>query len=103
MQHATDSRVDPARPRADPELLRAAAYVDLAVAGMDCPHCGNRVRNALLGLAGVVDAEVDVTAGLAHVWFVAEHIRIEDMLAVVVEAGEATHHRYLAVPVTSGT
>jgi len=103
MQHATDARVDPVAPRADPELLRAAATVDLAVAGMACPHCGNRVRNALLGCAGVVDVEVDVITGLARVWFVAEHIRIEDMVAAVAQAGAATHHRYLAVPVTSGT
>ncbi|MBT5534175.1 heavy-metal-associated domain-containing protein, partial [Candidatus Poribacteria bacterium] len=34
-----------------------------AVGGMDCPGCAASIRNAVNGLAGVVDADVDFLAG----------------------------------------
>jgi len=46
MQHATDRPVDAVAPRAGAQALRGTEFVDLAVAGMGCPNCANRVRNA---------------------------------------------------------
>ena len=34
-----------------------------AVGGMDCPGCAASIRNAVVGLRGVVDAEVDFLSG----------------------------------------
>lgn len=101
MQHLTDCHVDPVASRADPEELERALHVDLAVAGMGCPNCGNRVRNALMARDGVVEVHVDVPRALARVWYMAEDIDVEEIMTVVRVAGEATHHRYMAVPVGS--
>lgn len=101
MQHLTDCHVEPVASRADPEELERALHVDLAVAGMGCPNCGNRIRNALMGHAGVLEVDVDVGRALARVWYTAEDIGLEEILKAVRVAGEATHHRYMAVPVGS--
>jgi len=101
VQHATDCTVEPVAPRAAPEQLRDADSVHLGVADMGCPNCGNSVRNALLGCPGVVEVEVDVPGALAQVWYHANVISVEDIVAKVEAAGEGTHHRYLAVPVGS--
>lgn len=99
MQHVTDCRVDPVASRASSELKQKARIQYLALAGMGCPNCANRVRNALLGTQGVVDVEVDLPAGLATVWYRAGAVSLSDMVTAVAEAGQGTHHRYLAVPV----
>ena len=39
----------------------------LTVTGMSCGKCAARVEKALRGVAGVVDARVDLSAGEAHV------------------------------------
>lgn len=101
MQHVTDCHVDPVASRADPEELERAPDVDLAVAGMGCPNCGNRVRNALMGQRGVLEVHVDVPRGLARVWYTAEDVGVEEILKAVRVAGEATHHRYIALSVGS--
>lgn len=98
MQHVTDSHVDPIRRNVTPEERDAAQMRYLALAGMGCPNCAHRVRNALLATRGVVDVDVDLPAALATVWFVRREVRIEDLVAAVALAGLGTHHRYLAVP-----
>ena len=80
---------------------RKATVLHLLVAGMGCPNCVNRVRNALLGARGVVDVEVDLRAGLATVWYRPGEMRLTELLAAVADAARRTHHSYLAVPVTS--
>jgi copper chaperone CopZ len=101
MQHVTDACVEPIVPRAEPEALVGASYIDLAVAGMGCPSCANRIRNALLAQPGIVEVEADVPAGLARVWYVPTRVGIPEMLAVVSTVGERTQHRYLAVVLRS--
>lgn len=98
MQHVTDPRVEPSTPRAPPRALVGAAVVDLSVAGMGCPSCGNRIRNALLAHPGVVEAEIDVPAGLARVWYDDARVGVRELVGVVSVLGEASQHRYLAVP-----
>lgn len=99
MQHVTDCRVDPVASRASRESKQKARIQYLALAGMGCPNCANRVRNALLGVHGVVDVEVDLPAGLVTVWYRAGDVSLSDMVVAVAQAGQGTHHRYLAVPV----
>lgn len=99
MQHATECHVDPIAARATDTERHTAHLQYLAVAGMGCPNCANRVRNALLQTTGVVDVEVDLPAGLASVWYREGEVELSDLVGAVGRAGLATHHRYLAVPV----
>jgi len=99
MQHVTDCHVEPLAGRV-PDAEREDAVVQyLALAGLGCPNCANRVRNALLRASGVVDVEVDLPAGLATVWYRPAEGRVSDLIAAVSVAGLGTHHRYLAVAV----
>jgi len=99
MQHMTDCAVTPITDRVSDDDREVADKVHLAVADMGCPNCGNRVRNALMAVDGVLDAEIDVPAGLVTVWFDAERAATHNLVAAVAKAGQGTHHNYLAVPV----
>lgn len=99
MQHVTDRRVDPIVVRASDADRARAAVVHLALAEVECPHCANRVRNALLSVPGVVDVEVDPAGALATVWYGGGMARVQGLLDAVAGAGLGTHHTYLAVPV----
>lgn len=99
MQHVTDCHVDPLAGRVTAEEREGSEVQYLALAGMGCPNCANRVRNALLQTRGVVDVEVDLPAALATVWYRSRDAGISDLVAAVARAGRDTHHRYLAVPV----
>ena len=55
------------QPLDDPALASANA-VYLAVQGMGCPHCAMRVRKGLLGLEGVMAAEIFLAEGLASLY-----------------------------------
>lgn len=101
MQHMTDCHVDPVPHTADAHELEGADKVDLAIAGMGCVNCGNRIRNALLSHPGVLEVAVDVTSALARVWYLPGEVRLQEILAVIRVVGEATHHRYMGVPVGS--
>lgn len=99
MQHVTDCHVDPIANSASPGEREGAEVRYLALAGMGCPNCANRVRNALVAAHGVVDVEVDLPAGLATVWYRRGEAPVADLIHAVAGAGRGTHHRYLAVPV----
>ena len=100
MQHVTDCHVDPVTTRVTAEERAEAEVQRLAVAGMGCPNCANRVRNALLEEPGIVDVEVDPQAGLATIWCRPGSTRTRDLLEAVDRSGRGTLHRYLAVPVS---
>ena len=68
----------------------------LAISGMGCPNCANRVRNSLLSLYGVVDAYVDYAVGIAQVSFNPNLETIEDLLSVISRAGSDGRHQYSA-------
>ncbi len=73
-----------------------ARIVGLSVYGMGCVNCGTRVRNSLLGLAGVVSADVDWERGLAFVDYVPAQTNVDAILAAVVAAENDGHHNYRA-------
>lgn len=101
MQHVTDCHVDPVVSDASSEEKERATVQHLAVAGMGCPNCANRVRNSLLLRPAVLEAEVSLSTGLVTVWFDEGGAGVPDLLEAISQAGQGTHHRYLAVPVRS--
>jgi copper chaperone CopZ len=99
MRHIEDCEVGPGADRASEEVRARADMEYLAVAGMGCPNCANRVRNALLRIKGVLDAEVSLPARLVRVWYERGTVRASELVEAVARAGRGTHHQYLAVPV----
>ncbi len=88
------------------EPLQKVATVDertnttwtlLAVHGMGCPNCANRVRNSLITLNGVIEACVDHVRGLADVEFNPNLVTIPALIDAVARAGSDGRHNYRAV------
>jgi copper chaperone CopZ len=70
--------------------------VALAVWGLGCPNCAARVRNSLLNLCGVVEADVLHTLGVAQVYYNPTLATPEQLVAAVVQAGGDGRHEYRA-------
>ncbi|MDL1894686.1 heavy-metal-associated domain-containing protein [Anaerolineae bacterium CFX7] len=78
------------------EDQNAAQMVILAVWGLGCENCANRVRNSLLRLDGVVSADIALAHGLAMVDYVPSKTNSNDILLAVAAAGNDGHHHYRA-------
>lgn len=59
----------------------------LTVEGMSCNHCKNAVEKAVLGLPGVLAANVDLGAKTLTVEFDTGKSKLEDIKAAIDEAG----------------
>jgi copper chaperone CopZ len=59
--------------------------VELTIEGMSCEHCVARVKKALEGVDGVVEAEVKIDPGSATVR--GEDVRLEDLVEAVDRVG----------------
>ncbi len=62
--------------------------IELDVNGMTCGHCVTAVTQALLGVSGVVHADVSLANNHAHV----EHdgtVRLESLISAIEEEGYA--------------
>jgi len=68
----------------------------LAVEGMGCPNCVTRVRNSLLGVHGVVSADIALEAGSAQVIFNPKLAGPSDLRRAVAAAGGDGRHEYRA-------
>ena len=99
MQHTTHCHVEPIEGGASEAQRRSARVTHLGLAGMGCPNCAHRIRNALLRTPGVVDAEIDLQASLATVWHRPAEADTSDLVVAVANAARGTNHTYLAVPV----
>lgn len=87
--------VEPIEKTATVAELENSEMVKLAVSGMGCPNCANRVRNSLLVLDGVIDAGVDHEAGIAQVAFNPNIAPIDILIqAVSLAGGNDGHHEY---------
>ncbi len=95
---ADHCHVEPVQKAATTEALAEATSVWLAVFGMGCPNCANRVRNSLLSLDGVLDVSVSHVAGMATVVFNPDATTFQDLLEAVERAGNDGRHEYWAVP-----
>ena len=78
------------------EEQQATALIRLGVQGMGCPNCAARVRNGLLALNGVTEAEVDHLTGLADVGFNPNLVAVPALIQAVAQAGNDGRHRYRA-------
>jgi copper chaperone len=63
------------------------ATAKLAVTGMHCGHCQEKVTKALQGVAGVYSAVVDWQDGEAEVDFNDDAVTTDRLLAAVQQAG----------------
>ena len=88
--------VEPLQKTATAEEQQTTTSALLAVWGMGCPNCAARVRNSLLSLKGVVDAEVDHTIGMAEVVFNPSLTTVPALIEAVARAGGDRRHRYRA-------
>lgn len=77
---------------------QATAGIRLVIAGMGCPNCAMRVRNAIVSVEGVTDADVNLVPPVSHVLYDADRVTVEQLLAAVAAAGQGTHHEYRARP-----
>lgn len=97
--------VEPIQKITTEDEQKTAELALLAVSGMGCPNCANRVRNSILALYGVVDTYVDYAAGIAQVSFNPNIATIDDLIIAVNSAGRDGRHAYgaklLATALTS--
>lgn len=70
--------------RANPNIN---STVTLEIGGMHCESCIGRVETALLRLAGVADAEVDLAENKANITYDSEKVGIDDLIASVEAEG----------------
>lgn len=71
-------------------LPAEGSHVKLAVKGMTCGSCADKVKTALLGVDGVTGATVDVAAGVAEVAFDDKKASNDQLLAAVNGTGHFT-------------
>jgi copper chaperone CopZ len=73
----------------------------MRISGMGCPNCALRVRNGLLGVSGVIGAEVDHITGTARVTIDGAYMNILSLVDAVAQAGDEQRHTYRAALVIS--
>ncbi len=99
MSNSDDCHVEPiSKPTTEAARARAD-LARLAVWGMRCPNCAMRVRNSLLRLEGVLDAEVSHLSGTAQVLYDSQQVDLDQLVLAVATAGGDGRHAYRAMPV----
>ncbi len=96
MEHQGNCHVDPLEKAVHLEALAHSETALLRVTGMGCQTCATRVRNSLLSRPGVVQAQIDLYAGLALVHYDAQQIELQGLLEAVAIAGGDSRHVYRA-------
>jgi len=89
-------QVHPIQEIASDEELQTLETILLAVEGMGCASCGARVRNNLLALHGVVEANIQLASGMGDVTFNPRLAGLLEMIEAVAEAGADGQHTYRA-------
>jgi len=89
-----DCRVEPIQKVASVDEQQQSELALLAVWGMGCPNCADRVRNSVLALYGVTDASVDHAAGLAQVSYNPALVKIYSLISAIRGAGRDGQHSY---------
>lgn len=88
--------VDAFEKTATAEERQHLAATMLVVKGMGCPNCATRVRNGLLSLKGVIEAQIVLEMGVAEVTFNSQLVTIAALIDAVARAGGDGRHTYRA-------
>jgi len=88
--------VEPLQKVAADDERSKTSWTLLAVYGMGCPNCANRVRNSLISPNGVMEACVDHTMGIVDVEFNPDRVTIPASIEAVARAGSDGRHNYHA-------
>jgi len=78
------------------EEKRLIQVTYIAISGLNCPNCTNRVRNALLNTYGVIDAIIDHCDGLGEIIYNPDLVNQTVFIDVVSKAGGGGIHSYSA-------
>jgi copper chaperone CopZ len=89
--------VEPVQKISSLDERKNLATVGLTVWGIGCINCATRIRNALLALAGVMEADVDHTTGSAFVEYNPGLVSVPSMFQAVANAGDNDRHKYTAM------
>ena len=93
--------VEPIQKSALDHVIQSADRIMLIISGMGCSNCATRVRNGLLLLDGVHDAEVLLNMRMAEVFFDGKKVTTEMLIQAVAGAGNDARHNYQAQAITS--
>jgi Cd2+/Zn2+-exporting ATPase len=96
---STKCHVVPLTKAVTPAEKKNLAVAGLTVWGMGCKNCAARVRNSLIALEGVVEADVDHTTGFAFVEYNPDLVGTTALLEAVAKAGD-NHHKYIALMIS---
>ncbi len=91
-----DCYVAPIEKTTDPSRIGGRALAHLALSGLGCANCVTRVRNALLAVEGVLDADVALEPQRAQVGYDPTRTYPEHLAEAVFWAGAASTHPYRA-------
>jgi len=88
--------VEPIQKATTAEEQKNVALVLLAVWGMGCPNCANRVRNSLLALDGVFIVDIFLDMAMAEISYDSAKVSVEMLQDAVSRAGNDGRHHYRA-------
>lgn len=86
----------------DPDPHARTEVLLFGIDGMGCTNCANRIHNALVRLAGVVDVDVALAWRAARVEYDPERTGPAVLVQAIEEAGRTSGHRYAAAPLPAG-
>ena len=92
MEH--DCHVEPIQKVASADEQEQIELVLLAVWGMGCPNCANRVRNSVLSIYGVTATYVDHAAGIAQISYNPNFVKIDSLISAIRWAGRGSKYAY---------
>ncbi|MFQ5410545.1 MAG: heavy-metal-associated domain-containing protein [Anaerolineales bacterium] len=96
MSEHENCHVEPLEKPLDQDALSKSTVAYLAVSGMGCPRCATRVRNGLLSLGGVLQADIFLEQGLAAAAYDPQQVTVSDLIGAVAGAGNDGRHSYQA-------
>jgi len=88
--------VAPLAKTVDPSNIADGAEARLVLAGLGCPNCAARVRNALLALDGVIAVDVSLESQRAVVIYDPTRTLPDQLVEAVHRSGATSHHAYRA-------
>jgi len=93
--------VEPIPKTALDHVIQNADRILLSISGMGCQNCAALVRNSLVSLEGVHDAEVLLNMQMAEIYFDENKVSAVVLIQAVAGAGNDSRHRYQAQVITS--